>query len=373
MARILLLALLPLAAFGQFRYSWPFTTLDNAGANTDLNSAASGGYSQTWVDIGFVASASKTLSKVRFNVAAVTGTLGASDVCIALYNDATNGDPGTVIETRCTVTSTPTGAAWVEVTGFTTALTQNTIYHLVLLNANATPTTNFFRTNSLTVGDGAAGASGSNLVAGYQLQTSTNASGSWTANTRLPGCVVEYSDGTREGFPYKGISTLQIYGTRKGGLEITIAPNGSHLAFRGILASVAKTGSPTSLKLSVLKGTGNSRTAICTATGSIAGSLISTTRHMVIAWCAEGRVLVAPGDTIAIVGETTNTADSSSNRTNLGIIQFWSQDSDLVGLRSVLFDGSTWTTTDHEMAQMSLILDGTRPLQSISGGFAITQ
>lgn len=379
MLRILLLAAVTLPLCAQFRYSWPFSTLESTGSTTTFDSAASGGYSQTWFDVGFLPAASKTLSKVRFNVSGVTGTLATNDICIALYADATSGDPGPVIETRCTVTSTPTGAAWVEVTGFTTALTQNTPYHLVVLNADAAPTTNFFQTNSLTTTNGALGANGWNLNGGYQLQTSTNGGLSWTAAQRLPGYVIEYSDGTREGFAYKSATTMQIYGTRKGGLEITIAPNGPHLAFRGIIASVAKTGSPTSLKLSVLKGTGNSRTAICTPTGNIAGALMGTGRHTVLAWCAEGRVLVSPGDTISIVGETTNTSDASTNRTNFGIVQLWSQDSDLMStgyrLRSVFSTdgGSTWSTTSDEFAQLALILDDTRPLQSISGGFAITQ
>lgn len=374
---LMILAALPLC--GQFRYSWPFTVVDSVSSNNDLNGTASGGYAQTWVDIGFLSQHSKTLSKVRFNVGTVVGTLTSADVCAALYSDS-SGLPGTATETRCTVTTTPTGAAWVEVTGFTTALTRNTYYHMLLLNAHTTPTTNYYRVTSFIPGDASTGASGvTSIGGGYRYQTSANGGSTWTAAVRMPGIVLEYSDGTKEGFPFKAVSTLQIYGTRKGGTEITIQPGGPHLAFRGVLASVAKTGSPTSLKLSVLKGTGNSRTAICTQSGSIAGGLMSTTRHMVMMFCDEGRVLVAPGDTIAIVGETTNTSDASTNRTNFGLMQFWSADSSLVStgytLKSILStdSGSTWSTTSDEFANLSLILDDGRPFQIVSGGAVISQ
>lgn len=374
---VLLLAALPLC--GQFRYTWPFWGLDATSANNDLNTSASGGYSQSWVELGFVPSYSKTLSKVRFNVGTVVGTLGSSDVCVALYSDS-SGAPGTATETRCTVTTTPTAAAWVEATGFTTALTRNTYYHLVFLNANSAPTSNYYRITALTLGDGNAAGSGLTTVGGgYRYQTSTTSGSSWSASSRAPGVVVEYDEGTREGFPFKAATTLQIYGTRKAGTEITIQPGGPHLAIRGVLASVAKTGSPTSLKLSVLRGTGNSRTAICTTGGSIAGAQMSTTRHSVMMWCDEGRVVLAPGETVAIVGETTNTSDSSSNRTNFGLLQFWSADYSLVStgytLKSILSTdgGSTWATTDYEFANLAFIGDDGRPYQVVSGGTAITQ
>ena len=92
----------------------------------------------------FMVPVTKTLSKVRAYVTAVNGTLGATNLVCEIYSDdIASNRPNASLASVNTVTATPTGAAWVEFTGFTQALTAGTRYWIVLSNANGTPATNY--------------------------------------------------------------------------------------------------------------------------------------------------------------------------------------------------------------------------------------
>lgn len=135
----------------------------------------------------------QTLSKLKIFVSAVGGTLAATDMSFDLVDFAAGAissttTPNAAIETRTSVTTTPTGAAWVEATGFTTALTAGKKYGVVIKNANASPGTNNFTVRWTTgIADGSIPGSG---AIGWHKAHSTDSGSTY-------GTGVQYVSGLR--------------------------------------------------------------------------------------------------------------------------------------------------------------------------------
>jgi hypothetical protein len=219
-----------------------------------LNTAASGGFSATWLAYGFVPDQSKSINQFSARASAVAGTLAATDVQCDIYSDSA-GVPGSSLVSSTNIGGTaPTAATWVRWSLTNTALTAGTQYWAVIRNANATPTTNS-ATFSYTASGGApfwfGGYANGSAQYGWMTKTSTYSGGTWS-NGGLDGGAhrIGWSDGTYSGFPIQSCAqsstSQQAFGTGSNqiGVRFTV-PAGVTLNCRGIAAYVLKSGSPT--------------------------------------------------------------------------------------------------------------------------------
>lgn len=380
-----------LSMWGQARYGtqffWPGAVSDAGTATTTLNGSLSGGYSQTQLGAGFVATGSRQLSAVNIQVNAVTGSLGSSDFCAALYSD--NGaKPGSNIETRCTLDSA-IAAGTVRVNGFTStaSVTQGTEYHIVFLNANATPTSNYPTLVGIALvnpGDGFGGMANttSGHFGGSAVNTTTDGGTNWTKASRVPCMVLEWTDGTKEGFPCvtSTTTTFQAYGSpaREGGMLIQTP--GIAMRAVGIAAFANRSGSPSgAARFRLYSGAGATGRTLLGTTDSTPSTSVSLVRSYIVGYFSSP--IIIPANTWISLVLSNTAADSST-------VNFRGTSTDLMSAFATLWypwspsapkgtattDGGTnWTDTSNQIAHMALILDPSRPFVYISGGTAITQ
>jgi hypothetical protein len=314
---------------------------------------------------GFLAKQSKTLSKVLVYVNGVTGTLGANDIVCDLYStNTTTGNPNASIQSRNTVTSVPTGATWVEVTGFTSSLTAGTYYYLVFRNANGTPASNYWNA-SWTYSYGGPFIYTTNYTIGkgnsYFVIKSTDGGSTWstTDGNVAPAMRLEYSDGTFDGLPALRdpsvtYETQGAYGANEIGARITI-PSGVSLRVIGIVAWIGKIGSPSgNLTFRIRKSEG---TPIDTA--AIPGALVALNYFR--AYFSSVQTMDAGTWQVTLKDSATDDASNYFRLSSPYLMQNSAGSQGLFpfgGFRKAYYNGSTWTYTDTRLFNMGLILDG---------------
>lgn len=340
-----------------------------SGVGFALNGAAN----VNWFVVRMIPLTGGQLSKIRCFASSVTGTLGASDCVCDVYND-TAGVLGTLIETRTTVTTTPTGAAVIEWTGFTATLTAGTPYYFVFRNAAASPTVNSYTMYYVT-GFGSAQyyyTSTAPTAGVFHCFTSTNSGTTLTSVSGMPGMVLEYSGGAKEGFPMNATMTATTnqaaYASREFG-NMFITPNYAPMRVVGILAAAGKTGTPTgSLRARVYSGSGASPTLLATTATTLVAAQVNTSLAGKCLYFSTP--LVLPMNTaIRVVISETAQADASGNRYGLNAFSFNSSDSTLVypwsstAVKTTLSTdgGATFSETSDAAASIYLIPDADQP------------
>jgi hypothetical protein len=207
---------------------WTGPTLGWLAASSGFNTFNMNSANQ-WVGMGFYNVAAKTLNSVRFYINSAVGSLAASDVSVELYTDSASGTPGSQIEAK-TLSAAPSGAGWYTASGFTTSLSANTPYHIVLKNLNASPASNYY-----TIRTPAVGVIFQHFVqvfAGqnrdlWSYRTSTNGGSSWSSAIRSCHMRLGFSDGTYAGFPCNVLDSnasngnARVYGSREVGVKFT--------------------------------------------------------------------------------------------------------------------------------------------------------
>lgn len=314
----------------------------------------------------------KTLSKVKVFASAVTGTLGASDLKLELYSYSqgtmlSSANPSSLLQTSTTVTATPTGASWVEFTGFTQALTAGTQYALVLSNANGTPASNFPTYRWTTNGN--VHLLGSSAT-GWNKRHSTDAFGTNSVSlaAAIGGVRLEFSDGTFAGMPFSDSSvtgTEGVFAAREMGVKFT-TPADAKLRVIGIGTRITFTGTPgNTLRFRLYNGT--------SLIDTTASAINWTTGNTVNSFFSSPIVLSSNNTYRAMMGENTN-ADTSANRFNMYqyTVENDANSKALLpfgGWVKTVFDGtSTWTDTDTSAPIMWLILDTSDPFDTTGGG-----
>jgi hypothetical protein len=315
--------------------------------------------------LSFVPEATKTLSKVTIYLSGVTGTLGANDLVADLFSDSAS-NPGTSIESRNTVTTTPTGAGRCEWTGFTSSITAGTKYWFVVKNVNATPATNYATCRYFYDYVGPYDMAGSSGW-GWSKKESTNGGTSWT-NTYYMGIILrlEYSDGTFEGFPIDSItdtdtSAQTVYSSRESGNRL-ITPN-IILNVKGLSFFVGTGGTPTGdLRYRIYNGTN-----LLGTTNSIPEANIADGSTMWRPATFASNIIIPPLSDIRVVMSETSNSDASSNRyysykyvmennaNTLNLKPF------MGSLQRTYFDGSSWVETNTDMIMFIFILDDRNP------------
>lgn len=319
----------------------------------------------------FIPPASKTLNTVRFFVSAVSGTISSNGVVCDLWSMPTGAIaagtvPSASLESRATVTATPTGAGWVEVTGFTTALTAGTLYGLVIQNATGTPASNNFTARWVFGLDNSV----LGTTVGWGKRHSTDSGTSYgTAANQVGGVRLGFSDGTYAGIPLSNVAAAGVgdgvYNTRESGDLFTTPANGK-LVVKGIGTRIIVTGTPTgSPRFRLYAGT-----SLIDTTASVLQYASTTIAE---GFFASPVTLDAATAHRMVLGETAQ-ADASGNRFACNAEFTVENDADsrallpFGGMTKTYFDGSSWTDTNTSALEMWLILDTDGELASSGGG-----
>ena len=325
--------------------------------NTSLNNAA------TWLAFGFVLDSAKTLSKVRIYSTQTGGSPVAADYRCELYSSTTANAPrpNSSVETGTTPASVGNGV-WVEWTGFTTALSANTMYWIVFKNVNAVPATNKFDVFA-HLGAGSqlrAGGGSINNGWGWSTRLSTNSGSSWgTPSGTLPhvGIRLEFSDGSFEGLPLGGLGTVQVYSSREAGAYF-VSPDVA-LNVKGVGMGFKKASTPTGLPryriylgaTPVLQGTTGTPSAV---------AQIDTTNYYWPLFFTDV-LTIPPSSIVRVVLSETTQSDTSTNRYDL---VKWDIENDantkalLGSIQSTLSTdgGATFAETDTDVVPFGLFL-----------------
>lgn len=316
----------------------------------------------TWLALSFQAQG-KTLSSVRVWLSQVAGTVPAADITCHLQ--AATISAGDSYPSNTTIESRPLSAAptvgWNEFTGFSTALTLGTQYWLVFKNGNATPASNFVELTTINTGLSLYAAEDSY---GWMRRLTTDGGTGWGASTPCAAHLIAYSDGAKDGTPWRGVftsgTTDGIYSTRMTGTLFT-APANVKLRVRGLsILMVGSTGTPTGkVILRLYEGTTLVRSTP-EFTPSINPGNTFVSGHFDTAYD------LTPGVQYrAVVAETTQ-SDTSSNRYNVRF-NLWDQAGGVARMpfgmdtKRTMFDGTDWSevedTVNGSWVPLSLMLE----------------
>lgn len=318
------------------------------------------------------------------NKAATTFQIDAtSAACGAIVPITSNGSNNVrkILDVSTTVTAIPAAAAWLEFTGFTTALAAGTQYRIILQNLTATPASNYptLIYSATSASPIAASQGGGN---GWGEGSSTNSGSSWTTTAGIiPFTRLEYSDGTFEGLPFESAiaSTELIYAAREGGAVFT-TPSNTTLNVRGAcLALSARTSTPTGLaRIRLYNGVTLLDTGLTTwGNGPLTAAGIYCTYFPTTH-------AITGGSTVRVVLSETSNADDSSKA-----FRFYSYtiENDANSKALMPFNGTlkqTYTTdstanpvvfsdTDTLVPPVLLLLDSEGPYANPCVGRVITQ
>lgn len=325
----------------------------------------------TWLALSFRPPADLTIAKVRVYASAVGGTLDGNDLECHIFSNAV-GVPNASLSSTATVTATPTGAAWVEFTGLSQAVTGGTQYWIVLKNAAAAPTTNF-PTYQWVTGAPAAGMGPTSSTQNWsKKQTSDGSTWGTSPVTGVMGYGIEYSTGAIDGILMEGVNTSitgdGVYSTREAGVYFT-SPANVRMRVRGVRMMPAnKTGTPTgNLRYRIYTGT--TPTLVCTTADVVAPADLTAIAY-IQGYCAS-TITIEPGTIVRVVMSETTQSDTSGNRYNTSymVIPNTAPARSLTlfgGLQKTYFDGSTWAQTNTEFPPFSLILDTDGPFIALN-------
>ena len=306
---------------------------------------------------GFVATG-KTLDKIRIYCTAVTNL--SSIVCEIRPEKSTGGcdTNGTSLATVTKTTGLPTGAGWVEFSGFNLATTAGRQYYAVLYNnsVGTTPSITYQYHNG-TQNQFLAGSSSSanfNKIHGTNGSTFATAAGAYVS-----GITFIYTDGTRQGLPTQVVSSGAASGFYSGaetGMFFTV-DNNTDINVAGVTA-----------QMSTLQGTPTGNVVFKLYENS---ALIYTSANLIAASLAFTRTLMAPLDRVLRGGRSyravfTLTAGDSTNYCRM---MFHQLDTAAMPYQALMLDnlkltkntGSGWVDTDYTYPSMNLILHSTTP------------
>lgn len=308
----------------------------------------------------------KTVNKILIRVSAVTGSLGANDLVLDIFsNTGSTGDPNASLASRNTVTTTPTGAAWVEFTGFTLALTAGTRYWLVLRNANGTPASNFPTLPFNRTGPG--NLSVGNASVGFSYATSTDSGATYTkTNGGTLSYRLEFSDGSFDGFPVETAVTSQgasegVYGTRELGILFT-TPNDAKLKVIGSRMVIGKVSSPTfDMRMRIYSG-GTSTPTLVATSSAVSVVPFSTSSLSCIFFFSSVLELDANATYRLVLGAVSGGDSSNYARSFYMTFQNVAASTDLLPFNGTMkqtysTDGVTFTETDARALPYQLLLD----------------
>ena len=342
-------------------------------AGTPLLDTISLSTANTWLAFSFVSDKTKTVNKIIIYNHANVGTLANISVSCTLYSDAIGSDaPNAAIEAKTISAGSWVGAtSWAEFTGFTTVVTAQIPYWIVLKNLSAVPTTDYPQLRFVR----SAFINPTYETPGWFKKHTTDGLTWGTLRTGVAYMRIEYSDGSFAGLPLSNIAGVSgIYSNREMGSVFTTPLNAS-LIVKGISFVTLKTGTPTgNLQFRIY----NSNLSPNPATTLTLAPAYVTSGNMVLLYFATPITLSPNSQTRVVMSETTQ-SDASGNR-------FWLNDATFensAGSISLLpFRGTiqrtetvdatanpvVWTETTTSFMPFALILDTDEEFAVVGGG-----
>jgi len=335
-----------------------------------LNAAA------TWLGYSFVLQQSRTLSKIQVYASAVNGVLGANDLTCDIYSDV-NGVAVASLQSVNTVTATPAGAAHVEFTGFTQALTSGVRYWIVLKNVNATPAANYptyLYGHEYTLASVLTGGPIGQANWGYSKLTTLDSGVTWAtqAVNNTGSYRLEFNDATFAGFPieFSGAEdTNTVYGTREVGVQFTM-PAGPTFNMDYAALWIDKVGTPSNSLVYRIRD--SARNLILESRAIPAGNVFGGAGYYGAVF--PSTISLSPSGTYTLtLAELTN-ADAVANRYRTWYFQVENVASTLSLMpfmgtqRGIAFDGATWTVLPTRMFPFALGRNDTTPFVCSGGG-----
>jgi hypothetical protein len=238
-----------------------------------------------------------------------------SSACAAIVPITSDGSNYVrdIRDATATVTTTPTGALWVEWTGLTKSLTGGTQYRGILRNMNAVPASNYaaFQTLAQYTWPVAIGLSGSATIAnGWSVVWSADAGATWGSGPGFSAIRLEYAGSLFEGIPIQNIAietTNMVYAAREVGDVFTTPANAIWNVRGACMWMTTKAGTPT----------GNAQVRLYDGVTLLA-TTVSTWPAGAAAngwYCGyfSANQVVAGGSTLRVVLSETTQSDTSSN------------------------------------------------------------
>lgn len=302
----------------------------------------------------------KTLDKFRIYVSGVTGTL-TSLVCEIRPEKSTGGpDTNGTALTNGTVTLTtglPTGAGWLEFSGFNCVLAQDAQYYAVIYN-NSSGAASTLTVQMIPLGPNGQVSLGSGL-GGYCKIHGTDGVTFATVNySATVGPVFVYADGSYTGTSMVGAgtsdTTSRFYSGVECGCKFTCPPH-TILNIAGFtFAAFTKTGAPT---------------GDVTAKIYINGSLIYTSPAIMDASLVSNRGLVVstpirlnPGDECrAVLTNSGGTVSAYNKLTYTNMDADYPPQTQLLNFQLTQLSGGTWTDTPSKIPNIFALLDPVQP------------
>lgn len=364
--RLILGLIFSVLAFAQYgTISYPFRGFDPSsggspnGLNINANDQA----------VSLVLPAAKTLSSVRFYTSGITGSPAQANVVMTLEADSGTIPSGSATATITGCDVAPSAAAFLTCSFASgQSLAAQTTYWLRQHNANATPASNYWSVRYIVDQPGLS-MFGNGGASWGSRQASTTTFSTGVKYAPWAGLRLNFSDGTYAGNPFLtvgSIGTSGVYSTRKYGMQFT-APKG--LRVKGVSALVFKTGTPSAaVRIEIYNGT----TLLGASQWVPAASILTTTTAAEQEFYFSSDVYIPLGATTRVVLAEDTNADANTSRYETRYLTIDTDANSLPllpfggTLAQVIYDGSTWTTTQTQAPFFTLLLDAAQPFYQVT-------
>lgn len=304
--------------------------------------------------IGFTVPSAKTINTFMLYASGVTGTITGAQQNAALRTDSSGAPSGSDTE-AVNLSSAPTSSSWNTWTGFTTALSANTQYWIVIKNTNGTPASNYPSWQVLhsgTLPSGLPSGFSQGSIFGYLAKYSTDGGSSWGSggNSYRPaaGFRIGFSDGSYIGLPIDNTdidSTDTVYGTRELGVMFTWPSTAPTINISRVGFFTEKAGTPGALRFRIYTGASPSLagTSSTFPAANITGGSWSFAHFT-------SPVAIAPNTVVRVVmGVVSGGGSGDDLRLEFYRLQNSSASKALApfgSLQKTYYNGSSWTETD---------------------------
>ena len=322
----------------------PISTNANFGLSYSLNSAS------LKFAISFIPTQTITLAKVNFSAASITG----SPTCTVRIETDSSGRPsGTLAWGSATATGVSVSSGWQSeiALGATGTLTKGTLYHLVILNDNGSPASNYFSVGDQGGADDSATAGYSYMLAMMNFTSSYNGSTWSTRNAGLFMLVSNDATPIRIGQPFDSSNLFTMGSGTYYGHKFLSRVSGT---LGGVLIGHLPNGTPNL----VVKLYDVSDTLLGTATWANTESTIVTGRSTFALFFDSASPTLAYGSTYRIVlNDSTGTdridyATAPSSPVDYRQVSPFAQD-----FQWTQGNTGSWTDTPGKFMMLALIMD----------------
>lgn len=364
----------PTAFFSSVTYSDAADTITVAGGTGPLANGQTVMFSNTSGDASLPAGISASTVYYICNKSGTTIQIDDDSGCASVVTDF-SGASGTsilrrLLQASTTVTTTPTGAAWVEVTGFSTALSGGTPYALLIRNMNAVdPALNYFVVMQPYAPAVGASLPSATVALGW-VSSATYGGDASQSGGHSGGYRLEYSDASFEGLPLESVALSDhAAGTTIVGSRYVI-PAGIAPRVKCIALAVATDGTPAAdLVVKLYTGADGSESLAGTSEAMGQNYVSSSTATNGRMACFSSAVALSANSVVRVMASSEGSTGTNSYVFSKVSIQDSAGSKALVfgGAKYCTYNGSSWTYTDTAFIPVAFILDPVQPYTAGAG------